>query len=137
MTKNNNMKNRISLFILLLIYPVICKISTSVLTGFYNDFQMGATYWGKYVVVFIMAIYAIAGQYLIKKIVEEKWKTGIILTLIILIIYVCSIVLWLLPVNIQPLISFFTLMSRFEYTFVPVLLLVYTIVCLANHREKH
>ena len=131
------MKNRISLFILLLIYPVICKISTGVFTGFYDDFQMGASYWGKYVVVFLMAIYAIAGQYLIKKIVEEKWKTGIILTLIILIIYVCSIVLWMLPVDIRPLISFFTLMSRFEYTFVPVLLLVYTIVYMVYYNKKH
>ena len=136
MTKDNNIKNRILLFILLFIYPVVCKISLDMLKGFNDDFKLGFVYWGKYIFMFIMVLYAIAGQYLIKRIIQEKWVIGIVLTLIILIIYSSAIFLWLLPVEIQPLISFFVLLCRPEYVFVPVFLLVNTIAYLIYGNRK-
>ena len=135
MPKNTTIRNRVLLFIVLLTYRIMCQISLDLLTGFYDDFKLGISYWGKYIVILIMVLYAIAGQYLIKKVIQEKWMIGIILTLVILLIYAGSIVLWLIPIQMQIVSSFFTLMSRLECTFVPSLLLVYTILYLIYDKK--
>lgn len=135
MTKTNTTRNRVLLIILLLAYPIICKFSFDILQGFYDDFQLTFAFWGKYLNVFVMVLYAIAGQYLIKRIIQEKWKVGVVITFVILIVYV--FVLALLPVPIPELSSFISLLSRLEYNFVPTLLLVYTIIYLIYDRKKN
>ena len=135
MTKSTNIRNRVLLIILLLTYPIICKISMGTLTGFYDDFQLTLAYWGKYISMFVMILYAIAGQYLIKKIIQEKWMVGIILTFVILVVYTFSLVLWLLP--IPGISQFVALMSRIEYNFVPALLFVYTIIYLLYGKKSN
>lgn len=134
MTKKSNIRNRVLLFVVLLTFPIICRISFGILSGFYDNFQLGVVFWGKYIVLLVMVLYAIAGQYLIKKIVQEKWKVGIVLTLILLIFYTCSIALW--PINIPGLTFIISLISRPECNFVPAFLLVYTIIYLVYDKKK-
>ena len=119
--------NAIILFVLLVIYPFMCGIYDNQMRGLHEDLAYGKAFLVSEIGVVFFAVYALAGLFFIKKMVQSRWRIGYIVTLVILLIYTV-----LVPAVMMLHVSFLAeqamVLMQVEYKIIAAIMLIYALL---------